>query len=160
MDLTPGLRRLALFCVLLSAPALTLSGANDAAAQDEPESPYVEIITVALPVVTLQGTVDAKGVVDVTKLLIRADRGSTVRVLCSGGGCPAKRVERLMLTTRLRLGAFERKLKPKMTLTLKIAKGEQLGKFVRYEIRRNSAPVREDDCLDGRTGKVRPCFVG
>src|SRR4051812_38020794 len=45
---------------------------------DESDSPYSIIKTVPLPLVTLQGTVSSKGVVKVKRLLIRAQRGSTV----------------------------------------------------------------------------------
>ena len=193
MDLTSGLRRLALLLATLGVCAFTFSGASDAVAKEKPacsngvdddgdgavdgtdagcgdgddddetDSPYSgisQILTIALPLVSLQGTVDADGAVDVTRLLVRAAPGSRVDATCKGAGCPVKHVNRVMLTSTLRLNEYQRLLKPNITLTLKIAKLNQLGKYVRYKIRRNRPPVREDSCLEQKTGKVRPCFAG
>src|SRR4029078_12635022 len=113
-----------------------------------------------LPLVTLQGTVSGKGVVIVKKLLIRAQRGSTVDVACAGKHCPFPPPNRVMLTTKLRLKALERTFKPSLTLTFKIKIPGQLGKYVRYKVIRNKAPERTDSCLDQDTSKVRGCFVG
>lgn len=128
---------------------------------DETDSPYAGIVfeTIALPLVTLQGTVDDKGNVDVKKLQIRAKRGSVVNVTCKGKSCPVKSARRRMITSTLRLGVFERGvLKAPATLTMRIARPQQLGKLVRYRLRRGKAPVRTDACLDGATQKATPCF--
>jgi hypothetical protein len=136
------------------------AGCTDGSDNDETDSPYFQIVTVPLPLVTLQGTVSAKGVVKVKKLEIRAQRGSTVRVSCKGKKCPFSSFTRVMITSTLRLKKVERKLKPKLTLTLKIGRPGNLGKYVRYAVKRNAAPVRFDSCLDPTTGKVRGCFAG
>lgn len=129
---------------------------------DEADSPYsgIVVVTVPLPVVTLQGTVDAKGNVDIDRLLVRALRGTTVTITCKGRACPFKTLRRTMITSSLRLGKLERKLKPKLTLTMRIARPGQLGKYVRYQVRRKAAPKRTDACIDQTTGKVRGCFTG
>ncbi|MEA2124489.1 MAG: hypothetical protein QOI80_1271 [Solirubrobacteraceae bacterium] len=129
---------------------------------DETDSPYSGIVihTVALPVVTLQGTVDRHGVVNISRLLIRAQRGSAVDITCTGKRCPFKRVERRMLTTKLRLKKLERKMRPYLHLQVRISIPGQLGKYVSYKVRRNKAPLRRDECLDQTTGKVRGCFTG
>lgn len=138
------------------------SGCSSGSDDDETDSPYsgIVLVTVPLPLVTLQGTVDAKGVVDVARLEIRALRGSSVNIVCAGKSCPFKTLKRIMITSTLRLSRLERRLKPKLTLTLRIARPGQLGKYVRYKVRRKKPPKRTDACLDQTTGKVRGCFTG
>lgn len=138
------------------------AGCADGSDADEADSPYsgIVLVTVPLPVVTLQGTVDTKGTVDVAKLQVRAARGTTVNITCKGRACPFKKLRRIMITTSLRLGKLERRLKPRLTLTMRIARPGQLGKYVRYQVRRRRAPKRTDSCLDQATGKVRGCFTG
>ena len=136
-------------------------GCGGGSDDDETDSPYsgIKTVTVPLPVVTLQGTVDTKGNVNVSKLQIRAQSGSTAEVECRGKSCPFKKTSRRMLRTTLRLGALERRLKAPLRLTLRIRRASQLGKFVQYKLKRNQAPVRTDDCLNQDTGKRQPCFV-
>ena len=90
------------------------AGCADGADTDETDSIYsgIVFVTVPLPVLTLQGTVAASGVVSVAKLIVRAQSGSTVDIKCAGKTCPFKKLRRVMLTNRLRLSKLERKLKP------------------------------------------------
>lgn len=136
------------------------AGCGDGADDDETDSPYagIEIVTIALPLVSLQGEVDRKGNVKVSKLLIRARRGSVVDVTCKGRKCPFITQQRQMLRNSLRLGFLERKLKAPLTLTLKIQRRANLGKFVRYKLRRNASPLRTDACLDQEFGTRTTCY--
>jgi hypothetical protein len=129
---------------------------------DETDSPYAGVVTVtrALPVVTLQGTVDRRGTVNVAKLLFRADRGTGIDIACKGKRCPFKKLHRTMITTSLRLKKMERKLRPPMVLRMRVGLPGQLGKYVKYKVRRRKAPLRVDSCLDPVTRKVRGCFTG
>ena len=136
------------------------AGCSDGSDEDETDSIYAGIvkITVALPVVSLQGTVDRKGVVDVSRLTVRAQRGSVVAITCTGKRCPFKSLRRTMISSTLRLGKLERTLRPPLTLKLRIARTGQLGKYVRYKVRRRKAPKRFDACLDQTSQAVRGCF--
>ena len=127
---------------------------------DETDSPYagIKLVTIALPLVTLQGEVDAKGGVKVSKLLVRAKRGSIVSITCEGKSCPFKPSTQRMITNSLRLTRLERKLKAPTTLTMRIARPGQLGKYVQYKLRRKQSPLRTDDCLDQDSGKRTPCY--
>jgi len=138
------------------------AGCGDGSDPDESDSPYagIKFITIPLPLVTLQGTVDARGTVDVAKLQVRAQRGSTVDIRCKGKGCAFKKSRRIMITSKLRLNNLERKLRAPQSVELRIARPGELGKYVRYQVRRNDTPLRTDDCLDQVTRKVRPCYVG
>jgi hypothetical protein len=135
-------------------------GCGSGSDNDETDSEYsgIQVITVALPVVTIQGTVDRKGVVDIARLVIRARRGSLVNITCKGKRCPIKTFKRRMITNQLRIGELERKLKPKMELQFRVARTGQLGKYVRYQVRKKKAPKRTDACLNQDTGKVEGCF--
>lgn len=138
------------------------AGCGGGSDDDETDSPYagIELITIPLPLVTLQGTVDKKGNVNVTRLQVRALRGSTVDITCKGKTCPFKTSRRRMITSSLRLEQLERRLKAPTTLSLRIGRPFQLGKFVQYKLRPNKAPVRRDACLAQDTQEVGPCFVG
>ena len=138
------------------------AGCGDGSDADETDSAYagVVLVTIPLPVVTIQGTVDVKGNVKLSRVEVRALRGSSVDIRCKGRKCPFKRSRRVMITSKLRLGQLERGLRGPMTLTLRIARPGQLGKYLRYQIRRNKPPKRFDACIDQNTRKVRPCFVG
>jgi hypothetical protein len=111
-------------------------------------------------VVTLQGTVNGKGTVSVSNLFFRADRGTGIDISCKGRHCPFKKLHRTMITTSLRLKKLERKLRPPMVLRMRLQVPGQLGKYVRYKVRRRKAPLRVDSCLDPVTRKVRGCFTG
>lgn len=129
------------------------------------ESPYVIIQqitnTVALPLLTLQGTVNGRGTVSVSRLSIRAKRGTSVDVTCFGKHCPFKRLRTVVLTTKLNLHRLETKLRPSMLLRFRLQYGkDSLGKYVSYRVRRNNTPKRLDSCIDPDSGKVRGCFVG
>lgn len=127
---------------------------------NETDSPYagIKFITVPLPLVTLQGTVDDMGNVNVSRLQVRAQRGSVVAVTCQGAKCPFISLDRRMITSSLRLKPLERKLKAPMTLTFKIGRPQQLGKFVQYKLRRGKPPARKDACIAQDTQKVGPCY--
>jgi hypothetical protein len=129
---------------------------------DETDSPYsgIQVITVALPIVTLQGSVDAHGALKVTRFTVNANRGTVIDISCSGRHCPFKRFRRTMLSTSLRLKPLERTYSAPQVLRMRLQRQGQLGKFVRYTLRPNKAPKRFDSCLDPITQKVRGCFAG
>ncbi len=136
------------------------AGCADGSDDDETDSIYagIKFITVALPLVSVQGTVAPSGTVKVSKMAIRAQRGSIVNVTCVGKHCPFKVLNRTMLNTTMRLAKLEGKLRPPMVLELRIARPGQLGKFVGYKVRRHKAPARTDACLDQATGAIKGCF--
>ena len=49
--------------------------------------------------------------------------------------------------TRLRFRALERPLRPGVALEVFVRRGDQIGKYTRFEIRQNSIPKRTDACL-------------
>jgi PKD repeat protein len=110
------------------------------------------------PVVRIAGRVSGRGV-RIRRLTVDAPPGSGVRLTCSGKRCPFKRLRRTISTrvaggrslppTRLlRMRAVEdRLLRPGTVLRLFVTRGEAVGKFTRFRIRKGKSPARADRCL-------------
>lgn len=105
------------------------------------------------PVVRLAGRLTADGA-RVRRLSVsRAPRCAVVAVSCRGRSCPARRVSRFMGRGALRFRRFERRLLAGTVLTVRISKGDSIGKFTQFRIRSGKAPRRRDRCL--RPGERR-----
>ena len=110
------------------------------------------------PVVRIAGRVSRRGV-RIRRLTVDAPPGSRVRLTCSGKRCPFKRLRRTVSTrvaggrslppTRLlRMRAVEdRLLRPGTVLRLFVTRGDAVGKFTRFRIRKSKSPARADRCL-------------
>jgi hypothetical protein len=110
------------------------------------------------PVVRIAGRVSGRGV-RIRRLTVDAPPGSHVRLSCSGKRCPFKRLRRTVSTrvatgrslppTRLlRMRAVEdRLLRPGTVLRLFVTRGDAVGKFTRFRIRKGKSPARADMCL-------------
>ena len=105
------------------------------------------------PVVRLAGRLTVNGA-RVRRLSVsRAPRCAVVAVSCRGRSCPARRVSRFMGRRALRFRRFERRLPAGTVLTVRISKGDSIGKFTEFRIRAGKAPLRRDRCL--RPGERR-----
>ena len=110
------------------------------------------------PVVRIAGRVSRRGV-RIRRLTVDAPPGSTAQLRCSGKRCPFKRLRRtvssrvaagrtLPPTRVLRMRPVEgRLLRPGSVLRLFVTRGDAVGKFTRFRIRRGKAPLRADRCL-------------
>ena len=98
------------------------------------------------PIVTLAGRLIGSGA-RITHLSVRAPVCALVRLNCRGRGCPAKRASAYVGRKRLRLRRFERRLAPGSVLTVRVSKGDQIGKFTQFRIRSGAEPKRRDMCL-------------
>ena len=136
-------------------------GCVDGYYNDEAGTPYqaVVVVTLALPSVTIVGAVRPSGAIKVSRFRIRAARGSRVSVTCAGSKCPFRTRTRTMKTTTVRLHGLERKLKPTITLKVRIARTKQVGRYVRYKVRPKRTPRRTDRCFAQATGKVTGCYA-
>jgi Putative metal-binding motif len=98
----------------------------------------------------------------VTKLEVKdVAKGYRVRVLCKGGGCPAKTLKRRLRSRKsTRIGAFTGKvLRPGAIVEVYITKPgtNTVGKYVRYEVR-SGKPAKRVDCrVSARTGGPVGC---
>jgi hypothetical protein len=94
------------------------------------------------PRVRVRGRLTAGGA-NVTLLRVRAPRGVTITVMCTGSSCPRHRVA----TKVRRLSAFERAYAAGTRITIKIAKPGYISKVTVLTVRRGAAPTRTDRCL-------------
>jgi hypothetical protein len=99
------------------------------------------------PVVRLAGRLTPVGARIRVLSVSRAPKCATVRVSCRGRACPAKRAPRFMGQGPLRLRSFERRLRAGTVLTVRISKGDLIGKLTEFRIRKAKAPRRRDRCL-------------
>jgi hypothetical protein len=108
------------------------------------------------PVVRLIGSL-VSGQTIVRMLQVRAPAGALVLVRCRGTSCPVKRVKKVARKARLRFAAFEQELRPGVVLEVFVRRGEWIGKYTRFAIRRNGFPKRTDACLRPGTSQRIAC---
>jgi hypothetical protein len=118
------------------------------------------------PVVRINGSYSSRGV-RLRLFAVTAPLGVTITVRCRGGGCPYRQRGPFVVRragTRsaegaryVRLGGFRgRLLKPGARLQVFVAHPNRIGKYTRFTIRRNRAPLRADNCLRP-SGSVVAC---
>jgi PKD repeat protein len=83
----------------------------------------------------------------------RAPKCAVVRVSCRGRSCPARSVTRFKGRGRLRFRRFQRRVRAGAVLTVRVSKGDTIGKYTQFLIREGRAPRRRDRCL--RPGESR-----
>jgi hypothetical protein len=96
------------------------------------------------PVVRIRGFF-APGGAKITLLSVTGSRGASVRVRCSGDGCPVRRMGPLRAPVRLR--KFERFLRAGVVVEVRVDKASKIGKYTSFHIRARRAPLRRDGCL-------------
>lgn len=107
------------------------------------------------PVVILGGRRTQAGA-NIRLLSVRAPVCSRVRVSCRGGGCPVKRTSAYAGRKTLRIRRFERRLRAGVVLTVRVSKGDRIGKLTEFRIRKGKDPARRDMCLrPGETAGTR-----
>jgi hypothetical protein len=109
------------------------------------------------PVVRLAGRLTADGA-RVRRLSVsRAPKCAVVAVSCRGRSCPSRRVARFTGRGALRFRRFERRLHAGTVLTVRISKGDSIGKYTQFRIRSGKAPRRRDRCLTPGDTKGSAC---
>jgi hypothetical protein len=99
------------------------------------------------PLVKIAGRLTTRGA-RITRLSVRAPRGSTVRARCRGRGCRTKPSRVSVGRKRVvRLRRFERHVLAGSALQLAITKPGYVGKFTRFRFRLRRAPLRLDACV-------------
>jgi PKD repeat protein len=109
------------------------------------------------PVVRLAGRLTTGGARVRVLSVSRAAKCAFVRVSCRGRFCPAKRVSRFTGRGPLRFRRFERRLRAGTVLTVRISKGDSIGKFTQFRIRKGKGPSRRDRCLRPGESAGSPC---
>jgi hypothetical protein len=94
--------------------------------------------------------------VRVALLSVQAPRGSTIRVRCSGRGCPIRETTSLSRSARsvVRFARFERSLRVGTIIRVLVTRSGRIGKYTRFALLRNRSPSRADQCV--RHGRTKP----
>ena len=108
------------------------------------------------PIVRLAGIVTHVGT-RIRLLEVRAPKGAQALVRCRGRGCPVKRAEKLIGRAPVRFAAFERLMPAQVVLEVLVRKGDRIGKYTRFKLRRNRRPQRTDGCLWPGTTRMARC---
>jgi PKD domain len=109
------------------------------------------------PIVRLVGGVTSLGT-DIKVLSVRAPKGARALVRCRGRACPVSRLYKRVRRRRpVRFRAVERLMPAGVVLEVLVRRGDRIGKFTRFKLRRNRRPVRRDGCLWPRTNRMAPC---
>jgi hypothetical protein len=108
------------------------------------------------PIVRLVGSVTGVGT-RIRLLEVRAPTGATAQVRCRGRGCPVRHAEKLIRRAPVRFAAFERLMPAQVVLEVLVHRGDSIGKYTRFKLRRDRRPKRVDGCLWPGTTRMAPC---
>ena len=138
-----------------SDPGCASTGDNDETDPPAAAGPVVAASTPSpptllspFPVVRLRGRIVRTGVV-VNLLTVRVPAGSSVTITCGGPSrsCPRARLTRTTAAAAtLRFNTYRRSMRGGTILRIYVTKPGHVGKYTRFTIRRNKAPVRSDSC--------------
>jgi hypothetical protein len=92
-----------------------------------------------------------------TKLLVRAPRGSRITVRCRGRGCPFRRASVRAGRRAVRFRRLQRSLRRGTVIEVFITSRGKVGKYARFRLRRRKAPSRVDACVQPGARRPSPC---
>jgi hypothetical protein len=110
-------------------------------------------------------TTGAAGGVRLKLLSVEAPTGVTVKVNCTGRGCPLRSLSRVVPrpkaksagTPSLSFTRLRGVLRPGVALEVRVAAAGQIGKYTRFAIRRRKLPLRSDACVNAREPRPVSC---
>jgi hypothetical protein len=118
------------------------------------------------PIVRIVGNVTSRGA-KIKLLSVQAPPGARVTVRCRGRTCGAKKLAtRPVAVTRasvktgmslLTFARFERRLQAGTVLQIVVTRGNEVGKYTSFLIRRGRLPVRNDACIEPSNPRPQPC---
>jgi hypothetical protein len=108
------------------------------------------------PIVRVVGSVTERGT-EIHLLSVRAPKGAKVLVRCLGRGCPIEHVKKVVARGPVTFGALKRLMPAGVVLEVLVHRGDTIGKYTRYKLRRNRRPLRADGCLWPGTTRIAPC---
>jgi hypothetical protein len=119
-----------------------------------PANVFTPPFLIPFPIVRLVGRLTETGV-RIRALLVRAPVCSRVTTRCRGRGCPFRKTTRFATRRAVRVRAIQgKRLRAGVRLEVLVSKRDRIGKFTRFEIRRDKPPRRVDRCL--RFGATTP----
>lgn len=108
------------------------------------------------PVVTLAGRLTPTGA-RIKLLRVAAPVCSRIRASCDGRGCPSRGVSMYAGRKAPRIRRFERSLEAGSVVTVRVSKGDRIGKLTTFRIRLHKEPARRDMCLKPGDSKGSRC---
>ena len=121
------------------------------------QGPFIRLLT-PFPIVRLAGRVTQLGT-HIQILGVRAPAGSRAKVVCRGPRCPSGSLSKALRGKAVRFRAMERFLPAGSVVEVLIRRGDQIGKYTRFQIRRKRPPKRTDGCLPPGASKALTCPV-
>ena len=99
------------------------------------------------PTIRIAGRTSSLGA-RITIFSVQAPEGASVELRCAGKRCPwKKRTATIGKTKRFRAKGLQRFLRKGTLISVRVTKGDLVGKFTRFRIRALKAPVRWEACL-------------
>ena len=139
------------------AGAAPRGGAAGAAPRSRAAAPRPARLLLPFPIVRIAGRVTGRST-RIQLLEIRAPIGARVRVRCKGPGCPRKDLTAVVRTKRpVRFKRMVRQLRAGAVVEVFVRANGRIGKYTRFKIRRNRAPLRSDLCLPPSTRRPAEC---
>jgi hypothetical protein len=126
------------------------SGTQTGAGTAPPPESTLDFID-PFPVIRIAGRFTGKRT-KLTRVSVKAPKGTRIRVRCRGRGCPYKR--KAIAVKLIGIRSLQRTYRPKATIEIRVTAPEKIGKYTRVRTRRGKAPVRIDRCL--MPGKSKP----
>ena len=157
--------------VVVGASALTVGLAKDASAQFYPlptpppppprETPPPLVRPLPLmspfPVVRIVGRLTRRGA-QLRLLSVRAPANARIFVRCFRRECRRRSsIQGRGFRRAVRFRRFERSLAAGTIIEVRISRGDAIGKFTRFRIRRGRRPARSDLCLRPGDTRGTPC---
>lgn len=121
----------------------------------QPSGVQTRLLT-PFPIVRIRGLVERRRVL-ITLLTVRAPKGSTVSVYCSGRSCPRRRLRITAASSVVRVRAFEKRLRGGTILKVYVTKPGFTGKYTRFRFVSTRPPTRIDRCANAPGAKPRIC---
>ena len=131
--------------ITVRAPDPPRTAGSEGRLPEAGSAPFLKLMS-PFPIVRLAGEVVRDGA-RIRTLSVRAPSGARVMVRCRGGGCPAKRLQKPVARGPVRFRSLERFLPAGSVLEVLVRRGDQIGKYTNFRIRRGRVPRRTDGCL-------------
>lgn len=133
-----------------ASPTASAAQSPDYQVPIPPAQPAPTPYLTPIPIVRLSGSFNRNGV-RVKLLTITSPRGSKITVRCAGGrhkGCPYSRKTATSPKRRkVRFRSLQRFLRAGAVLRVYVVRGNTVGKYTSFKVRRSRAPARNDACL-------------
>jgi hypothetical protein len=142
----------------LADPGCSSASDNDesSAVSVIPQGDVIPRLLTPFPIVRLRGSADRRGV-RITLLTVRAPRGSTVSIYCTGKTCPRRRTTTSVGSALVRARQFETRMRGGTILKIYVTKPGFIGKYTRFRFRTNRVPLRADRCVKTPGTAPRRC---